>query len=97
MFNLPGSTSDWTMQNLTPIVFEAGTSYPDSYGYVAGTLIAKASSNTTESELAKYLDEFQVQAEKIRKSWYKISVPVFEESYLLEKIETNARFHKYLL
>lgn len=96
MFNLPGSPRDWTLQNLIPIVFEEGTSYPESYGYVAGTLIAKSSTDATEPELVKYLSEFQVQAEKIRKSWYKISVPVFEEIYLQEKIETNARFHKYL-
>ena len=95
MFNIPGNPSEWSEAELTPHVFEEGMTYPESYGYIGGSLIAKAADNQSMDAISKFLEQYGASPEHIRKDWLNIQVPIFDEFLTLEKIEQNPSFQKY--
>jgi hypothetical protein len=95
MFNLPGNPFEWTVNEVAPHVFKEGETYPNSYGYIAGSLIAKAANNNNLNSISDFLRPYGASVDIIRTNWYNIQLPIFNELLTLEKIKQNPSFQKY--
>lgn len=98
LFTLPGNENMWQDSEVEGKVFLKGDYYPASYGYKAGSLLAKINENFNLAELKSYLNTFGADTgSHVSNGWISISTPIFEEVRVLDEIVSSSLFEKYFI
>ena len=89
--DIPLSTWEWDEHDMG--VFEAGSSYPDSYGMRLGQLLVKKLPEVSLADLKSWLASFDANlGESFGGNWYVVNVPFFNELDVRGQIEADGKF-----
>jgi hypothetical protein len=94
MFAAPGQPKLWNHDSFAGKVFEKGESYPSSYGFAAGALVAKLSKEANPDDVESFLEQFGASpASNISNKWLNIKVPILSEIETLNEMKQNTNFY----
>ena len=96
MFAIPGVPKLWHEKPMSVKVFDEGDSYPASYGYEAGNLLAKRNKNIENLDLVDFLIHYDAGiSSDMGNQWLTLKVPIMGEVSVLKSMQLDSDFSHF--
>jgi hypothetical protein len=97
VFFLSVRPDEWSLNTLTVSILDEGETYPQVYGYRAGSLIIEMKDGASESQFQDHLATFGIQnVESFSENWYRADVAVFSESETIDNVNSRYKSKAYI-
>lgn len=88
---------DWDDENIAVSVLGTGETYPQSYGYRAGTILVKKQAETSDENLHQVMSLYGAYApDPVAPNWFDYEVGVFQENDITSAVMSSDEAQPYV-